>query len=112
MYSVTSVDDGASDREQLILKHLPQVRLIARRIHERLPEGVVLEDLISTGVIGLIAAIDNYDPSLNVQLNTGGTQPVAFDHCIVATGSRPATIPLFDAKSPWVLEARVGREIL
>ena len=46
------------------------------------------------------------DPhTLNVQLNAGGTQPVSFDHCIVATGSRPATIPLFDAKSPRVLDS-------
>ena len=46
------------------------------------------------------------DPhTLNVQLNAGGTQPVSFDHCIIATGSRPATIPLFDAKSPRVLDS-------
>jgi len=58
------------EREQLILQHLPQVRLIARRIQERLPENISLEDLISTGVIGLIAAIDNFDPSHNVKLKT------------------------------------------
>ena len=58
------------EREQLILEHLPQVRLIARRIQERLPENISLEDLISTGVIGLIAAIDNFDPSHNVKLKT------------------------------------------
>ena len=57
-------------REQLILEHLPQVRLIARRIQERLPENITLEDLVSTGVIGLIAAIDNFDPSHNVKLKT------------------------------------------
>ena len=57
-------------REQLILEHLPQVKLIARRIHERLPGSVGLEDLISTGVIGLIAAIDRYDPSHDVKLKT------------------------------------------
>ena len=50
-------------REQLILEHLPQVKLIARRIHERLPVSVSLDDLISTGILGLIAAIDRYDPS-------------------------------------------------
>jgi len=60
----------AEDREQLILEHLPQVRLIARRIHDRLPESVSLDDLISTGVIGLIAAIDRFDPSQNVKLKT------------------------------------------
>lgn len=58
------------ERERLILEHLPQVRLIARRIHERLPESVSLEDLISTGTLGLIAAIDRFDPSHNVKLKT------------------------------------------
>ena len=41
------------ERERVILEHLPQVRLIARRIHERLPESVSLEDLVSTGIVGL-----------------------------------------------------------
>ena len=58
------------EREQLILEHLPQVRLIARRIHERLPESVNLDDLVSTGVIGLISAIDRFDSSHNVKLKT------------------------------------------
>lgn len=57
-------------REQLILEHLPQVRLIARRIHERLPVSVSLDDLVSTGVVGLIAAIDRYDASHDVKLKT------------------------------------------
>ncbi|MBI4874162.1 MAG: FliA/WhiG family RNA polymerase sigma factor [Acidobacteria bacterium] len=66
----TITDSPAEERERLILEHLPQVRLIARRIHERLPESVSLEDLISTGVVGLIAAIDHFDPGLNVKLKT------------------------------------------
>ena len=61
---------GETERERLILEHLPQVRLIARRIQERLPENISLEDLISTGVVGLISAIDNFDPSHNVKLKT------------------------------------------
>ena len=67
-----AVFDMTSDdqREQLILQHLPQVRLIARRIQERLPENISLDDLVSTGVIGLIAAIDNFDASHNVKLKT------------------------------------------
>lgn len=58
------------ERERLILQHLPQVRLIARRIHERLPDSVNLDDLISTGTVGLIAAIDRFDPRHNVKLKT------------------------------------------
>src|SRR5882762_9126922 len=61
---------SAQMREQLILEHLPQVKLIARRIHERLPVSVSLDDLISTGVLGLIAAIDRYDASHDVKLKT------------------------------------------
>src|SRR3954467_8704381 len=57
-------------REELILEHLPQVRLIARRIQERLPENITLDDLVSTGVIGLISAIDHFDPTQNVKLKT------------------------------------------
>jgi RNA polymerase sigma factor for flagellar operon FliA len=63
-------EDVALKREALVLEHLPQVRLIARRIHDRLPDHIPLEDLVSTGIIGLIAAIDNYDPSQKVQLKT------------------------------------------
>jgi RNA polymerase sigma factor for flagellar operon FliA len=63
-------DNAADERERLILEHLPQVRLIARRIHERLPESVNLDDLVSTGTIGLIAAIDRFDSSHNVKLKT------------------------------------------
>jgi RNA polymerase sigma factor for flagellar operon FliA len=65
-----STNLSAQEREQLILDHLPQVRLIARRIHERVPDSVNLDDLVSTGVVGLISAIDRFDPSLNVKLKT------------------------------------------
>jgi RNA polymerase sigma factor FliA len=58
------------DREHLILEHLPQVRLIARRIQERLPDSISLDDLVSNGVLGLISAIDNFDPNHNVKLKT------------------------------------------
>lgn len=61
---------SAEEREQLILDHLPQVRLIARRIHDRLPESVTLDDLVSTGIVGLISAIDHFDASQNVKLKT------------------------------------------
>lgn len=66
----TTAAISPEEREALILEHLPQVRLIARRIHERLPESVSLEDLVSTGIVGLISAIDRFDPSQNVKLKT------------------------------------------
>lgn len=60
------LDDG--QREKLLLEHLPQVQYIARRIHDRLPPQVLLEDLVHAGILGLMDAVRKYDPGKNVQL--------------------------------------------
>jgi RNA polymerase sigma factor for flagellar operon FliA len=70
LYSLAAAETPAEERERLILENLPQVKLIARKIHEKLPESVSLEDLISTGIVGLITAIDHFDPSQNTKLKT------------------------------------------
>lgn len=62
------MDSGA--REHLLLEHLPQVQYIAQRIHAGLPAYVPLEDLIHAGVIGLIEALERFDPKRNVQLQS------------------------------------------
>lgn len=59
----------ASRRESLILDHLPQVELLARRLHRRCPQ-VELDDLIQAGTIGLIQAVDRYDESRGCLLKT------------------------------------------
>lgn len=61
---------SGDERDRLILEHLPQVRLVARKIHERLPETICFDDLLSAGVVGLIQAIDNFDTRQNVKLKT------------------------------------------
>lgn len=60
----------AMDREQTILAHLPQVRLIAQSYHRRCPAEVSLEDLISVGTIGLIQAVDRFDPQRGLLVKT------------------------------------------
>ena len=60
----------AAERGRLILAHLPQVLRIARRIHRRLPPNVCLEDLVSTGVLSLIGAVDRFQPSRDLRMNT------------------------------------------
>jgi RNA polymerase sigma factor FliA len=62
--------DEKEDREQLIMNDLPQVYYIARRIHERLPQQVPLEDLVHAGVIGLIEAVRSYDATRSVPLKS------------------------------------------
>src|SRR5436305_14860962 len=69
-YQTEACGISAEEREQLILDHMPQVHLIARRIHETLPGNVCLDDLVSSGVVGLIMAIDNYDPTQAVKLKS------------------------------------------
>jgi RNA polymerase sigma factor for flagellar operon FliA len=56
----------ASDRDKMLVEHLPTVRYIARRIHERLPQHVELDDLVSAGVVGLIDAYAKFDHSKKV----------------------------------------------
>ena len=45
--------EAGADRDRMLMEHLPMVRYLARRIHERLPQHVELDDLISAGVVGL-----------------------------------------------------------
>jgi len=61
---------SVAERERLILEHLPQVRWIASNIGERLPASVCVDDLVSTGIVGLIQAIDQFDPTRNASLRT------------------------------------------
>lgn len=58
------------ERERLLMEQLPQVRYIARRVHERLPRHVPLEDLVHAGVLGLIDALHKFDHSKHVQFGS------------------------------------------
>jgi RNA polymerase sigma factor for flagellar operon FliA len=58
------------ERERILLEQLPQVRYLARRIHERLPRHVPLDDLVHAGVIGLIDALNKFDHSKHVQFSS------------------------------------------
>src|SRR5580658_2450450 len=53
-----------------IRKHVPQVNLIAQRIYRRLPVRANLDDLVSSGILGLISAIDHFDPAHSAKLET------------------------------------------
>ncbi len=59
-----------SERERMLVEQLPQVRYIARRIHERLPRHVLLEDMVHAGVLGLIDALQKFDGSKHVQFGS------------------------------------------
>ena len=60
-------------REELVERHLPLVRSLARRYAGR---GEALEDIEQVGAIGLIKAIDRYELSRDVALTTYATPNV------------------------------------
>jgi RNA polymerase sigma factor for flagellar operon FliA len=60
----------SEEQERVLLEHLPIVRFLARRIHERLPQHVDIEDLVSAGVVGLMDAFSKFDPGKKVQFRS------------------------------------------
>ncbi len=71
-YPPAASADGilTSEQERVLLEHLPIVRFLARRIHERLPQHVDIEDLVSAGVEGLLHAFAKFDPEKKVQFRS------------------------------------------
>ena len=58
------------ERQRLLNENLPEVRYIARRIHDRLPAHVSFDDMVHAGILGLIDAVDKFDAKRNVQLKS------------------------------------------
>ena len=57
-------------RNRLLELYLPLVRYTAERIHTKLPDEVNVEDLYSAGVLGLMDAVNAFDPGRNVKFET------------------------------------------
>jgi RNA polymerase sigma factor for flagellar operon FliA len=60
----------AAARDDLVVENLPMVKRIVYRIASHLPPHVEIDDLMNAGVIGLIQAVDNFDPTRNIKLST------------------------------------------
>ena len=57
-------------REELILKYSPLIKYVAGRLAMRLPPNISQDDLISSGVIGLMDAIEKFDSSKKIRFKT------------------------------------------
>jgi RNA polymerase sigma factor FliA len=57
-------------KDKLIMEYAPLIKFIAQKIAMRLPSNIELDDLISSGVIGLMDALDKYDPSRDNKFKT------------------------------------------
>jgi RNA polymerase sigma factor for flagellar operon FliA len=62
----TRAHKAAQAKEESVRKYLPLVRFVAEKIHRRLPPGVDLESLIHSGVVGLLEALERFDPKRGV----------------------------------------------
>jgi RNA polymerase sigma factor for flagellar operon FliA len=57
-------------RAKLLADYLPLVKNVAGRMAAGFPKSVELNDLVNTGVIGLIEAFNNFDPGRGVKFET------------------------------------------
>lgn len=63
-------EPGSAARERLLLAHTPLVKYLAHRIGSRLAGQIDFDDLVGDGLLGLMEAVDRYDPSHNVRFKT------------------------------------------
>ena len=68
--------DIFQDRELLITECLPLVKFVAHRISTRLPSHVEVDDLIHSGILGLMDAIKKFEPKRNVKFKTYAEQRI------------------------------------
>jgi len=67
MYA-TTMQTGTSD--DLVIQHVPLVKRIAFHLMGRLPDSVLVDDLIQAGMLGLLEAVKNYDMSQGASFDT------------------------------------------
>ena len=63
-------DKSQQSREQLVLKYAPLLKRIVSRMASRFPPEVDHEEVYQAGMIGLLDAVDKFDPSRDIQFQT------------------------------------------
>ncbi len=62
------IDDG--EREELIRSFLPLVKRVVHRLAGRLPAEVDIKEMLNSGIIGLVDALEKYDPRHETNFST------------------------------------------
>lgn len=60
----------AENQSELVERHAPLVKRIAHHLLARLPSSVLVDDLVQSGMIGLLEAARKYDPSKGASFET------------------------------------------
>ncbi len=66
----TAFKGDIKNRDEIILKYAPHIKYIANRLALRLPPHIDIDDIINSGVIGLMDAVDKFDVEKGVQFKT------------------------------------------
>jgi len=69
-YKLFSKLKDSDSKEKLIKTMLPKIKWLAISISRDLPKSVEIDDLVQEGVIGLLNAIENYDPTKRASFTT------------------------------------------
>ena len=66
----TSYASLQGDREDILRRYIPLVRRVVQRLAARKPPHIELDDLVSWGIVGLLDAIEKYDPRKEALFST------------------------------------------
>jgi RNA polymerase sigma factor FliA len=64
---------GCGSGEEVVTKYLPLIKKLAGKLSIALPPSLDVEDLVGSGIIGLLEALDRFEPSRGVQFSTYAT---------------------------------------
>ena len=64
------IEISKENTDQIVQEYAPMIKYVANRIALRLPPHIEVDDLISVGVLGLIDAIEKYDPTRGAKFKT------------------------------------------
>jgi RNA polymerase sigma factor FliA len=70
MWQAYKRNRGGQERDALIMRHLPLAHYVVERLHVRGTTSVGYEDLVSCAILGLIDAVDRYDPDRGVRFES------------------------------------------
>lgn len=70
VWSEYKADPTEERRNQLIEHYLPLVRSTAERLKSKLPESLDVNDLFSSGILGLMDAVEKFEPERGIRFET------------------------------------------
>lgn len=73
LWNAYQAHGDADARDQLLERHLPLVRYVARDLWKRIRGKLEIDDLVSAGTVGLINAVDNFEPERGLAFSTFAT---------------------------------------